>query len=166
MIHFDIPSTGISNAHMEDIWAGRWIAEDRWPSPNVQCQEFILQSERDLVLASENESTDNQPIDSKVSVRSSFLSGSWGGLPLVFSLEELPVEQRLEDALAECWETATLKEPVSVLGFAEVHLQLSCDRPCALIAARLCDIFPNGESSLITRGKFTSQGRQIPLWVN
>ena len=79
----------------------------------------------------------------------------------MFSLEELPVEQRLEDALAECWETATLKEPVAVLGFAEVHLQLSCDRPCALVAARLCDIFPNGESSLITRGKFTPQGRQF-----
>ena len=76
------------------------------------------------------------------------------------------MEQRLEDALAECWETATLKEPVAVLGFAEVHLQLSCDRPCAQIVARLCDIFPNGESSLITRGKFTPRGRQIPLWVN
>ena len=84
----------------------------------------------------------------------------------MFSLEELPVEQRLEDALAECWETATLKEPVAVLGFAEVHLQLSCDKPCAQIAARLCDIFPNGESSLITRGKFTPRGRQIPLCVN
>jgi len=143
---------GISNAHKEDIWPGRWIAEDRWPSPNVQCQEFILQNDRGLALASGNESSENQPIESEVSVRSSFLSGSWGGLPLVFSLEELPVEQRLEDALAECWETATLKEPVAVLGFAEVHLLLSCDRPCAQIAARLCDIFPDGESSLITRG--------------
>ena len=155
IIYFGIPSTGISNAHKEDIWPGRWIAEDRWPSDHVQCQEFILQNDRGLVLASENESIDNQPIESKMSVRSSFLSGSWGGLPLVFSLEELPVEQRLEDALAECWETATLKEPVAVLGFAEVRLQLSCDRPCAQVAARLCDIFPNGESSLITRGKFT-----------
>ena len=150
-----IPPTGLSNAHKEDIWPGRWIAEDCWPSPNVQCKEFILQDDRSLALASENESTDSQPVESKVLVRSSFLSGSWGGLPLVFSLEELPVDQRLEDALAECWETATLKEPVAVLGFAEVHLPLSCERPCAQIAARLCDIFPNGESSLITRGKVT-----------
>ncbi len=92
-------------------------------------------------------------------MKSSFLSGSWGGLPLAFSLEELPVEQRLEDALAECWETTTLKEPVEVLGFPEVHLELSSDRPCALVAARLCDVFPNGESSLITRG--TSCGHDI-----
>ena len=74
----------------------------------------------------------------------------------MFSLEELPVDQRLEDTLSECWETTTLKEPVSVVGFPEVHLQLSCDRPCALVAVRLCDVFPNGESSLITRGKFST----------
>ena len=85
----------------------------------------------------------------------------------MFSLEELPVEQRLEDTLAECWETATLKEPVAVVGFTEVHLQLSCDRPCSQIAARLCDIFPNGESSLITRGKFNYTTKtDIPLRVS
>ena len=150
-----VSSTGISNAHKEDVWSGRWIAEDRWPSPNVQCQEFILQNNRGLVLTSENESTDNQLTESKVSVKSSFLSGSWGGLPLASSIEDLPVEQRLEDALSECWQTATLKEPVVILGFPEVHLQLSCDRPCALVAARLCDVFPTGESSLITRGMST-----------
>ena len=156
--------TGISNAHKEDIWPGKWIAEDRWPSPNVQCQEFILQHDRGLSLTSENIGQSNpercasdKPIESKVSVKSSFLNGSWGGLPLASSLEDVPQEQRLEDALSECWETATLKDPVEVLGFAVVHLQLSCDRPCALVAARLCDVFPNGDSSLITRGKLNTQ---------
>ena len=162
-IHFNIPSSGISNAHKEDIWPGRWIAEDCWPSPNVQHQEFVLQNDRGLVLASENQSqsTSNGPI----TVKTSFLSGSWGGLPLVFSLEELPVEQRLEDALSECWETATLKEPVEVLGFPEVHLQLSCDRPCALVAARLCDVFPSGESSLITRGMLLYTSRDPDSFI-
>jgi len=150
---------GILNAHKEDIWPGRWIAEDCWPSPNVQCQEFCLQEDRLLTMASQilEESTSSESItptteSCKVTVKSSFLSGSWGGVPLINGLEDLPVEQSLEDALAECWETATLKEPVEVLGFAEVHLQLTCDRPCALIAARLSDVFPNGKSSLITRG--------------
>ena len=160
-----VSTTGISNAHKEDIWPGRWIAEDRWPSPNVKCKEFILQNDRRLALSSENQGqwTCNRPVESKVSVKSSFLSGSWSGLPLASSIEDLPVEQRLEDALSECWETATLTEPVALLGFAEVHLQLSCDRPCALIVARVCDVFPTGESSLITRGMSTHQGlTQIP----
>ena len=151
---------GISNAHKEDIWPGSWIAENRWPSPNVQCQEFILQNDRGLVLASDNQArcTFNKPIQSEVSLKSSFLSGSWSGLPLASSIEDLPVEQRLEDALSECWETATLEEPVVLLGFAELDLQLRCDRPCALVAARLCDVFPTGESSLITRGMSTHRG--------
>ena len=151
------------NAHKEDIWPGKWIAEDYWPSPNVQGQEFCLQKDRLLTMESQilDESSSSEPItptteSCKVTVKSSFLSGSWGGVPLINGLEDLPVEQSLEDTLAECWETATLEEPVEVLGFAEVHLQLTCDRPCALIAARLCDVFPNGKSSLIARGTFTN----------
>ena len=161
---------GILNAHKEDIWPGKWIAEDCWPSPNVQCREFCLQKDRLLTMPSQilDESTSSESItptteSCRVTVKSSFLSGSWGGVPLINGLEDLPVEQSLEDALAECWETATLKEPVEVLGFAEVHLQLTCDKPCALIAARLCDIFPNGKSSLIARGTFTNHKRLRPL---
>lgn len=145
--------TGISNAHKEDVWPGQWIAEDNWPSSNVLLQELTLHEDRRLAPESEGrEKNVLNESETKVIIKTSFLSGSWCGLPLAFSLEELPVDQRLEDALSECWETATLKEPVSVVGFPEVHLQLSCDRPCALVAARLCDVFPNGESSLISRG--------------
>ena len=67
------------------------------------------------------------------------------------------MEQGIEDVLAECWETKTLKEPVAVVGFPEVHLHFTCDRPSSLVAARLCDVFPNGESALITRGMYTQQ---------
>ena len=91
-------------------------------------------------------------LNEAVSVKSSFLSGAWGGLPLVFSLDELPVDQRLEDSLSECWETTAFNEPVSIVGYPEVRLQLSSDRPCALVAARLCDVFADGESALISRG--------------
>ena len=145
---------GISMAHKEDIWPGRWVAEDCWPSPNVQLQEFILHNDQRLALATENyeQATGQESVESNVFVKSSFLSGSWGGLPLAFSLDELPIEQGFEDNLFECWETVTLNKPTAIVGFPEVHLQLSSDRPCALVAARLCDVFPNGESALITRG--------------
>ena len=145
---------GISMAHKEDIWPGRWVAEDCWPSPNVQLQEFILHDDQRLALATENyeQATGQESVESNVFVKSSFLSGSWGGLPLAFSLDELPIEQGFEDNLSECWETVTLNKPTAIVGFPEVHLQLSSDRPCALVATRLCDVFPNGESALITRG--------------
>lgn len=151
-------SKGISNAHKEDIWPGRWIAEECWPSSNVQHREFSLHHDRTMPPVSEDklEPSSYEPT-TKVSVTSSFLSGSWGGLPLAFSLEELPVDQRIEDTLSECWETAVLSEPVSIVGFPEVHLQLSCDRPFAVVAVRLCDVFSSGESSLISRGRVTAK---------
>lgn len=120
----------------------------------MQHQEFALCHDKSLAATTENkEKPTANELTTKVSMKSSLLSGAWGGLPLIFSLEELPVDQRFEDTLSECWETATLEEPVLVVGFPEVHLQLSCDRPCAVVAVRLCDVFPNGESSLISRGK-------------
>ncbi|XP_044162726.1 putative serine esterase Mb1866c isoform X1 [Acropora millepora] len=144
---------GISNACKQDIWPGKWIAEDLWPSSNVQNQEFELHGDRSLRLAPEKDD-EKSSVNEAVSVKSSFLSGAWGGLPFAFSLDELPMDQRLEDPLSECWETATLPEPIVILGFPEVRLQLSSDSPCALVAVRLCDVFPNGESSLISRGVF------------
>ena len=75
------------------------------------------------------------------------------------------MEQGIEDVLAECWETKTLKEPVLVVGFPEVYLQISCDRPSALVAARLCDVFPNGESVLITRGRSTKRTNHLVFLI-
>ena len=69
---------GISMAHKEDIWPGRWVAEDCWPSPNVQLQEFILHNDQRLALTTENyeQATVQESVESNVFVKSSFLSGS------------------------------------------------------------------------------------------
>lgn len=91
--------TGISNAHKEDVWPGQWIAEDNWPSSNVLLQELTLHEDRRLAPESEGrEKNVLNESETKVIIKTSFLSGSWCGLPLAFSLEELPVDQRLEDA--------------------------------------------------------------------
>jgi hypothetical protein len=41
---------------------------------------------------------------------------------------------------------------LEILGNAIVRLTVSCDQPQALIAVRLCDVWPDGASCLITRG--------------
>ena len=158
---------GISKAHQKEIWPGRWIAEDCWPSPNVHQHEFFLQTDRGLAVASDRDEKiiEKEPTESIVPVKSSYLSGAWGGFLFANGLEDLPVEQGIEDVLAECWETKTLKEPVSVVGFPEVYLQISCDRPSALVAARLCDVFPNGESVLITRGRSTKRTNHLVFLI-
>ena len=153
---------GVSHAFKKEVWSGKWIAEDVWPSPNVQHWEYSLQDGGGLTLTSDTLQQQRLPEDksilssgSSVAVKSSCLCGSWGGIPLSFSLSDLPVDQRMEDELSECWETMSLRQPVALFGFPKVHLQVSSDRPWALVAARLCDVFPDGESSLITRGQLT-----------
>jgi hypothetical protein len=64
----------------------------------------------------------------------------------------MPSDQREEDSLALSFTSPPLAEPVEILGFPEVELTLSSDRPNALVAVRLCDVFPDGTSALVTRG--------------
>ena len=45
-----------------------------------------------------------------------------------------------------------LTERVEILGRPTVNLVVSSDRPAALLAVRLCDVMPDGRSTLITRG--------------
>jgi predicted acyl esterase len=64
----------------------------------------------------------------------------------------MPIDQRSDDGLALTFTSAPVEEPVEILGFPEVHLALSVDQPNALIAVRLCDIFPDGASRLVSWG--------------
>ncbi len=66
--------------------------------------------------------------------------------------EELPGDQQTEDAGSLVFDTDVLTGPLEILGNAVAALQLSSDQSQALVAARLCDVWPDGSSTLITRG--------------
>ena len=65
---------------------------------------------------------------------------------------DLPGDQRTEDGASICWDFEPLAERLELLGHAVAVLELSADRPVALVAVRLCDVAPDGSSSLIARG--------------
>ena len=69
-----------------------------------------------------------------------------GGLPW-----GQPLDQRADDArsLTYDWPIA---ERAEVLGNASVSLRVRSSAPVAHLAVRLCDVFPDGTSALITRG--------------
>ena len=62
------------------------------------------------------------------------------------------VDQRADDGRALSFTSAPLAERIELLGNARVELELDSDRPVAQIAARLCDVAPDGSSLLVTRG--------------
>ena len=89
----------------------------------------------------------------RLSLRSPLLTGLASGeyMPIA-GVAELPRDQREDDARSLCFDTPPLDEPLVVLGTPRAWLRVSADRPAALIAARLCDVAPDGASTLVSFG--------------
>ena len=64
---------------------------------------------------------------------------------------EMPGDQRHDDALSACYDTA-LEQPIDIVGAPEITLTLTSNRPVAMVAVRLCDVHPDGASTRITYG--------------
>src|SRR6185437_9146099 len=55
------------------------------------------------------------------------------------------------DGMSLTFTSAPLPDPLEILGFPDVELTLRSDRRNALVCVRLCEVFPDGTSSLVTR---------------
>jgi len=126
-----------------DERAGRWIAEQEWPSKNISHRTLHLTNEG----LSETESTNAQTISSPNDC------GISGGeyFPFAFG-DELPDEQSHDDNLSACYDGATVTEAIDIVGAPRIRLNVSSDKPNAQIAVRLLDLRPDGTSALITYG--------------
>ena len=112
---------------------GRWVAEPAWPSPR-QTESTQFDFPVSTITGSQEHG---------------LLAGDWcpyGGP------EELPPDQRPEDGLSLCWTGPPLAERLEILGIPAVGLTVSVDRPLALLCVRLCDVAPDGSTTLVTRG--------------
>ena len=63
----------------------------------------------------------------------------------------LPEDQREDDerSLTYDW---PLEEELEILGYPRVQLTITSPHPVAFLSARLCDVFPDGTSALVSRG--------------
>ncbi|MGH2890894.1 MAG: CocE/NonD family hydrolase C-terminal non-catalytic domain-containing protein, partial [Solirubrobacteraceae bacterium] len=59
-----------------------------------------------------------------------------------------------------CWDTEPLPERVELLGRGRARLTISVDRPQALVAVRVCDVAPDGTSTLVARGLLNLSRRE------
>ena len=66
--------------------------------------------------------------------------------------DELAGDQQAEDAGSLVFDTEPLSDMLSILGNPKVIVEISSDQPQALLAARICDVWPDGASTLVTRG--------------
>ena len=121
----------------QTFWAerpGRWVADPSWPSPYVE--------RRSLPLAAGRRSLAGLQL-------TGLGAGVWCGDG---GPADGAADQRPDDGASLCWDLPALEAPVELLGHAAVELTLAADRPDAFAAVRLCDVAPDGSSSLIARG--------------
>jgi len=123
--------------------AGRWIAEDRWPSPRVTMKSWHLGNG---TLAIEQGSGWRRTIrsESMTGISNPEWCSHGDGSP------DMAADQRADDARSLTFDTVPLAEPVTILGAPVVTVILSSDKPVAKLALRLCDVWPDGASSRVT----------------
>ena len=126
------------------IRPGRWVAEDCWPSPNIKPLEFHLHPGR---LKPEPGPAGIQTLSSPQTL--GLRAGEWCGFG---SDGEAAGDQRTDDGGSLIFDSDRFEEPCDLLGAPVIELEAMSDRLAALIVARLCDIAPDGASSLISYG--------------
>jgi uncharacterized protein len=140
---------------------GRWVAEPGWPSPALSARKFGLVAAAGPGLLTDEAGAAGGPgtpadvagPEAELRIRGSESVAAdpgpwcgWGG-PI-----DYPADQRADDGLSLTFDTAPLAEPLDILGFPSARLVVAADRPQALVAVRLCDIWPDGASTLVARG--------------
>jgi putative CocE/NonD family hydrolase len=130
---------------------GHWLAEAEWPGPRVQRQVMALGVGG--VLGGPGGAL-------SVTVNTPQHLGLHTGEFFPMGLNaEMPGDQAEDDALSVCFDTAPLAAELSLFGAARLRVRLTSDKPSAFIAARLCDVAPDGSSVRICHGMLNLRHR-------
>jgi predicted acyl esterase len=124
--------------------AGRWVAEQTWPSPRITPRRYALAPGR-LEEAGGRETV--------IAWRSPQSVGLGAGDWCSFGGEDdAPTDQRDDDAGSLIFDSAPLGERLEILGAPVAVLELAVDRPKALLAVRLNELRSDGGSVRVTYG--------------
>ena len=126
---------------------GKWIGQTHWPFKQLEWKSFNLSNH---AAADPGNSNTEYNICSPQTV--GLKSGEYMPWFTFGPADELPADQRVEDEGSLCFDIKVDHDGLAILGRAEIELELSSDKPQGLVAVRLCDVWPDGESTLITRG--------------
>ncbi|MGW6895649.1 CocE/NonD family hydrolase [Streptomyces sp. NPDC054919] len=120
---------------------GRWVGDTDWPSKNVATVAYALQG-------------------GSQTVRSPQQTGLDAGRFVPFGNDaDLPPDQRDEDAKSVSFEFPVEDAPLEILGRPRVKLRIRMDVPRGQVIVRLCEVTPDGASTLVTRGALNLSAR-------
>ena len=126
------------------VRSGTWVGLDGWPTADVSPVSFDLARDPRALAADEG---------GQVLIDTPQHTGVDAGRWFPFgNRSDLPPDQRAEDGRSVVFDTSPLDRDVNILGFPRLRLRVSAASKRANIMARLCDVAPDGSSTLITRG--------------
>jgi putative CocE/NonD family hydrolase len=133
---------------------GRWIGEPSWPSPTVEPTDFVLRRNRlgpprDPGDEAGGRAEGGEPLTIESPLSVGQFAGKWCSYN---APPDLPYDQREEDGGSLVFDTDVLTERHEILGSPVVHLELSSDRPDAMVTVRLSDVSPEGRATRVSYG--------------
>lgn len=125
---------------------GRWVGATTWPSASTEPRTLSLDTLRG-------------GRDGSVVVDSPQETGADAGRFFPFgNATDLPPDQRAEDGRSVCFDLP-VDTAFDLLGNVEVAVAVTSDQPRATVTVRLCDVAPDGSSTLVTRGVLNAARR-------
>ncbi|MDN5770430.1 MAG: CocE/NonD family hydrolase, partial [Microlunatus sp.] len=120
--------------------SGRWLAIPEWTTAPSTVSWSLDRAE-------------NLGGRTMLRVRSPWDTGQDAGRYFPFGNDaDLPPDQRAEDGRSICLDLPVGAAPRTVLGCPTLRVQVASDGPHGTLIARLCEVAPDGTSTLITRG--------------
>jgi hypothetical protein len=122
---------------------GRWVAEDGWPGSSKAKTLFLTS----VGLRDEPGAKDSVTVHSPLAIGecAGRLAGYGGG-------PDLPCDQRADDGRSIVFEGAALESGLEILGIPHIELTVASDKPQAMIAVRLNEVWPDGAVTRISFG--------------
>jgi uncharacterized protein len=124
---------------------GTWRFEPVWPP------ERLVPTELELVKADAAGSARPDPGPDVLAVRGDVGATAWiscaGNLPWGQS-----TDQRLDEVLSLTYTWDALEDELEIWGHPRLRVRVASSEPVAYLSAKICDVFPDGTSSLVVRG--------------
>jgi predicted acyl esterase len=123
-----------------DAYDGEWRSIEGWPPPGLDASSFAL-----------TDASARQPADGTAPIRGDVgVTGSiWCAADLPFGT---PWDQRPDEAFSLVYDWPAVSAPLTIIGHPTVELTITSSVPIAFASVKLCDVFPDGTSALVTRG--------------
>jgi hypothetical protein len=121
---------------------GRWVGETAWPPRDADRRHWNLSAGR-LGKSGTEDLSICSPQTTGLAAAKWCPYGSWADQSL---------DQRLDMGGQLIFDTDPLEEDLDVLGQPRLDVTIAADKPQALLAATLCEVFPDGAATRISYG--------------